>query len=397
MPLCRNLLFADRGNKVNRHSRGGGQDDSLKGRHRSRKQKYHNNGKQDDTERTAAKHLHQHGRDDGINATLGERATENKARGRADKVSATADHNAEHGRNDRATLDRRGILDRVEFTYHLRKPPRTEACEHNVHAKELKGLAAKDARQLCPGGVVRVAVCRYEGAKVLKEPGEPADGIVRKGGNHKANNPNKHHDSLHKIGVRGGDVAARHEIYCSKASNDQHPHPRFNPREHGTEERTKTLIDRRRIRHKEHEDDDRCHNLHPLRGIALFKEIGHRAGAEALGHFSCSVGKQKPGKQAAKNRIADADPHRADADIPTVLTGIANKHDCREVSRTIGEGGNPCTNVTSADQKAVKRFGLAVADTADKRHCHRINAQGNDGVNLCLFHLFLPPISPSPT
>ena len=73
-----------------------------------------------------------------------------------------------------------------------------------------------------------------------------------------------HNNTLHKVGVRGRNISAGNKINSRKRCNNKHPHPSINARENGTEQRAETLINRRRIRNKEHEDDDRRKKLHAL-------------------------------------------------------------------------------------------------------------------------------------
>ncbi len=85
-----------------------------------------------------------------------------------------------------------------------------------------------------------------------------------------------------------------------------------------------------------------------------------------LGHDTGAPSEQHPRKQAADQRIADADPGGSDAEVPAELARVADEYNRGEVRGTVGERGNPRADIASTENKVPDAGGIFAAVEADK-------------------------------
>ena len=82
-------------------------------------------------------------------------------------------------------------------------------------------------------------------------------------------------------------------------------------------------------------------------------------------HLTHSRTEHPPGKQAAEDGVADADPRGGDAVLPAELSRVAHEDDGGEVARAKRESGEPRPHVAPAQDEPVDASGVSSAVDAD--------------------------------
>ena len=80
-----------------------------------------------------------------------------------------------------------------------------------------------------------------------------------------------------------------------------------------------------------------------------------------LGHDAGAAAQNGPGQQRAENGVADTDPGGGDTELPAKLTSVADKNNCGEIGRAVGESGQPRADAPSAEDEAVDIGGVFAA------------------------------------
>ena len=93
-----------------------------------------------------------------------------------------------------------------------------------------------------------------------------------------------------------------------------------------------------------------------------------------LGHDAGTSAQYVPSKQRADEGVAQADPGRSHTELPAELTRVTDEDNCREVRGTERERGQPRTDRTVAQYKAVDVCALLSAVHAYADH----NGEEND-------------------
>ena len=96
-----------------------------------------------------------------------------------------------------------------------------------------------------------------------------------------------------------------------------------------------------------------------------------------LSHNTRASAENRPCEERTDDRVTDTDPGGRDTEFPAELTGVADEDNGGEIRCTVSKGGQPGTDASASENKAVDVGSVAAAvDTnayhdAEKQHQHQ--------------------------
>ena len=130
----------------------------------------------------------------------------------------------------------------------------------------------------------------------------------------------------------------------------------------------KAVIERRRIRDEENEDDNGRGDLERIAEETLPEEVGHRGALQMLRHQARPASQDPPGQERADECVAQADPGGGQSVLPAELTGVPDEDNRREVRRTECECRKPGADIAASQDETLNMGCGAAAIDADPDH-----------------------------
>ena len=127
-------------------------------------------------------------------------------------------------------------------------------------------------------------------------------------------------------------------------------------------------INRRRIRHEEHEDNHRGDDLERRAVVTGAEKFRHGQRIEPRCHFARAPGKDKPGEEGADERVAEDNPHRLDAEAPAEPSGVADEEHGGEIGSAVGECAHPRPERAAAQEEIADVLGALHAPVTNGKH-----------------------------
>jgi len=346
-------------NKVQSERGAGRQHERRERRHGGRE---HEDDDKADEQRGERRERREHRRDDRVVAVRGYvHAVGQEPPEAAQKVAAARDHEGEECGDDGALDDGGLVFDRVELRGHLRQAPGAERGEDH-DAEQVVEVRAEE-RGEDAGGLGHRGV----GDLCKTEHGFLQSAELPQWRPHDHDDADQHDDALHEVVHDGRHVAARHDVDCGEHGHGEDADCVVNAEGH-REQAREAVVQGSRVGDEEQEDDERCARLERGAVVALFKEVGHGAALQVLGHDARAPAEHGPGEIRADDRVADADPGRGNAVFPAELARVADHDDGGEVRGAVGEGCKPGADRAAAEDETVHVLGVPAAVEANYDH-----------------------------
>ena len=252
----------------------------------------------------------------------------------AQEVASAGHYQREEGGDDGALGDGGLCLDGIELLHHLGQAPGTETGQDH-HAQKVQRVrteeGGKDAGHIAHRGILH--------AGKSADRADEAAALIQHGQHHR-HNTHEHDQALNEVIDGRGHVAARDHVDAGEHGHQDDAHGVINVERHG-EQPGKAVVQGSRVGDQEDEDNGAGADLQCLAPEPLFKEVGHGAAVQLLGHDTGSSAQNHPGHQGADKGISKAHPGAGKTVLPAELARIAHEDNGGEIACAVGKGGEP--------------------------------------------------------
>ena len=194
---------------------------------------------------------------------------------------------------------------------------------------------------------------------------------------HHGQHAKKLDDAADEIAHRHGEVTAHDEIDAGQRGEKDEGLVILQP-ERSLEQVAQAHINRRRVRHEEHEDNHRRDDLERRAVVSGAEKFGHGERVEPRRHFARASGEDEPGEEGADEGVADDNPHRLDAEAPAEPSGVADEEHGGEIGGAVGERAHPRSERATAEEEIADVLGALHAPVTDGEHDEDIENDERD-------------------